>query len=121
MKTKVLQDDEYGKIEYKELPVQDGDVVVVKAGISEEALDKLSEMLGKTGRSASIIVAVNKMSDIKSLDQKIMANYGWYRADRMKMATKFLESKIVTERDREDSLAPIYDGLYFLLTGKYYE
>jgi len=120
MNTKKLIDDEYGTVEYKVLPVQDGDVVVVKAGISTDAIDRLSDMLGATGRGRSIIVAVQKMSDIKSLNRDVMANYGWYQADRVKIVSKYLSSKIKEEQAREDSQAGIYQGIYFMLTGKYH-
>lgn len=67
-------------------------------------------------------MAVNKTSDIKALDEEVMAHYGWYKSDRAKMVTKYLESRIVEERAREEgSLEAIYNGVYFVLTGRYYE
>lgn len=113
--------DDYGTIEYKEVSVKDGDVVVVRAGISQDSIDSLSDMLGSSGRPNSIIVAVNKMSDIKSLDENIMANYGWYKSDRAKLTVKFLESRIIEERARDNDLAIMYNSVYYILTGRYYE
>lgn len=125
MHTETLHDDEYGKIEYKRLPIKDGDVIVVRAGISQDALDQLALMLGSTGREHSIIVAVANMSDIKALDERVMANHGWHRSGRLEIVSKFLEGKIKEERSKLDDFsdmnAAIYDGIYFMLTGKYYE
>lgn len=121
MHTETLHSDEFGKIEYKRLPIKDGDVIVVKAGISQDALDQLALMLGATGREHSIIVAVANMSDIKNLDERVMANHGWHRSGRLEIVSKFLEGKIKEERERQDPMAAIYDGVYFMLTGKYYE
>lgn len=114
---KTIHSDEHGTIEYKQVPVQDGDLVVVKAGMSQGAVDDLAAHLGLGGKPNSLVVVVEKLSDIKTLSQEQMARYGWHRADRLKAVTKYLESKI----GEDDDLRPIYDGIYFMVTGRYYE
>ena len=121
MKTKTLIDDEHGKVEYKQLEVRDGDVIVVKAGISQGAIDRVSELLGQSGKQNCIFVAVEKMSDIKSLPPEVMSRYGWYKADRLAVTSRYIQSRIEEERGKEDSIEGAYQGIHYMLTGKYHE
>lgn len=82
-------EDEHGSITIHEkdlskLDIKNGDVVVVKRfkGLSADVLEWFAEELGKRGLYDCIVVAIDKTSDVKSLDEKVMNNYGWYREQK---------------------------------------
>lgn len=81
-------EDEEGSItvrkkDLKKLDIKDGDVIVVKRfpGLTARLLDWMADELGNRGFGNCIIVAVDRMSDLKSLDENVMRNYGWVKAD----------------------------------------
>ncbi|MHA2046500.1 MAG: hypothetical protein ACW99G_17065 [Candidatus Thorarchaeota archaeon] len=84
--TDLHYEDEEGSVtvrkrDMKKLNIQDGDVVVVKRfdGLTAQAIDWLAEQFGEKGFGNCIVVVVDKMSDIKSLDENVMKHYGWIR------------------------------------------
>ena len=79
-------EDEHGSItihrrDMKKLGIENGDVVVVKRfkGISERTIEWLAAELDKKGFGECIVCVVDKMSDVKALDEATMNNYGWFR------------------------------------------
>jgi len=78
--------DEDGTISVKrgsvsDLAVKNGDVIVLRRqpGLSAEVIDSLADRLGELGYGRCVLVVVNKMSDIKALDEDMMRKYGWVR------------------------------------------
>lgn len=81
-------EDEHGSItihkrDMKKLGIKNGDVMVVKRfkGLSEQTIEWLANELDKKGFSECIVVVVDRMSDVKALDEATMNNYGWFRYD----------------------------------------
>jgi len=79
-------EDEHGSItihkrDMKKLDIKNGDVMVVKRfkGLTAQAIEWLADELDKKGFGECIVCVVDKMSDIKALDEATMNNYGWFR------------------------------------------
>lgn len=82
-------EDEHGSITIHEknlrkLDIKNGDVIVVKRfpGLTANVIEWIATELGERGLADCIVVAVDKMSDIKSIDEKVMNTYGWYREQK---------------------------------------
>lgn len=80
-------EDESGSIkiskkDLKKLNIKNGDVVIVRRfqGLTTYAIDWLANELGERGFGNCIVVVVDRLSDVKSLDERIMAKYGWVRS-----------------------------------------
>ena len=79
-------EDEHGSVtihkrDMKKLGIENGDVMVVKRfkGLTVQTIEWLADELDKKGFGECIVVVVDKMSDVKSLDEATMNNYGWFR------------------------------------------
>ncbi len=86
LKEGVLVEDEDGKIVIgrkglKHIPAHNGDVFVIKqfAGLTTDLVDGVVRAISDIGLNDSIVVVVERLSDLKTLDEEQMGNYGWIR------------------------------------------
>ncbi len=91
--TKVIEDmvyeDEYGSItirqkDMKRVGIRNGDVMVLKRfpGLTTDHVSWLAEALGEAGYPDTIVIVVDKLSDVKSLNKEQMKNHGWVRESK---------------------------------------
>lgn len=91
--TKVIEDmvyeDEYGSVtirqkDMKRLGIRNGDVMVLKRfpGLSTDHVEWLAKELGENGYPDTIVIVVDALSDVKSLNEVQMNNYGWFRESK---------------------------------------
>jgi len=50
--------------------------------LTVNVIEWIATELGERGLADCIVVAVDKMSDIKAVDEKVMNTYGWYREQK---------------------------------------
>lgn len=81
-------EDEHGSItihrrDMKKLNISNGDVVVIKRfdGLTVQTIEWIADELDKKGYGECIVTVVDKLSDVKSLDESTMNKYGWFRYD----------------------------------------
>jgi hypothetical protein len=79
-------EDEHGKVEiakgdFKKFEIANGDVLVLKQreGLTTDMLERLGNKMGAMGLNRTIVVVVDKLSDIKSLNEEQMRKHGWVR------------------------------------------
>jgi hypothetical protein len=86
LKEGVLVEDEEGKIvvgkkEIKHIEAANGDVFVLKQfpGLTTDLVDGVVRAISDVGLNDSIVVVVERLSDIKTLDEEQMEKHGWIR------------------------------------------
>jgi hypothetical protein len=74
---------------FRKLQVKNGNILLVKRSVISEGddLDKLRSALGHLGLNALVLV-VDDMDDVKSLDEGMMRKLGWIRMDSFIKAIK---------------------------------
>lgn len=74
---------------FRKLDVKNGNIVLVKRSIVSDGddLDKLRAALGRLGLNALVLV-VDNMDDVKSLDEGMMRQLGWIRLETLMRAAK---------------------------------
>lgn len=82
----VLVEDEDGKIvigkkQMKHMEAANGDVFVLKQfpGLSTDLVDGVVRAISDIGLNDSIVVVVERLSDMKTLDEEQMEKHGWIR------------------------------------------
>lgn len=81
----VTFEDENGKIvvtrkNVKHLMVKNGDVFVLRQfdGLTTDLVDRIVESIGRVGLNDSIVVVVQKLSDLRTLSEEQMNAHGWF-------------------------------------------
>ena len=66
----------------RKLSIKNGDIIALKRGTwlaTKEKIDMLGEYLAKSSRAHCLIIVVDELDDLESLNEKIMNRYGWYK------------------------------------------
>ncbi len=82
----VTFEDEDGKIvvtrkNVKHIMVKNGDVFVLRQfdGLTTDLVDQVVESIGRVGLNDSIVVVVQRLSDLRTLGEEQMNSHGWFR------------------------------------------
>lgn len=71
----------------KKLRIQDGDTILLRRGTEiakVEHIDNLVKACEKAGMDKVLVIVVDDFSDLTILNEKAMAQHGWFRADLLR-------------------------------------
>ena len=102
----------------RRLRLEDHDVILIKSGTEmakNNNMDALAEAVGKTGVEGIIVVVVDSLNDVSTLNTNAMQKHGWYkfkdaaallmdRYHKEKTEDKPEEQEVISDEEQENSV-----------------
>lgn len=72
---------------FRKFGLKSNTLILVKSGTAltvDGNLERMIDVLGKTGLDNIVVIVVDDLDDVKAIPEEVMNKHGWYRAEGLR-------------------------------------